>query len=200
MLQELLFYVPLFDVLQLLPLLLLALQSLLRAASACLARTPGLRRLTPTCACCGGGRSGSGSGGNGSGGQSSGGGGSLVDMGQRLYYAYVYGRCAMVVSVGTLFACVAPTVVVLVLLWLCGVRLVWQHTLTHVLSPPQGRGFDGGGAFWPTVMQRQVVAPMRTLTLTLTLTMTLALALTLTQTRSRPASTTTRPPTPARAS
>ena len=78
---------------------------------------------------------------------------SLVRLVQQLYYEYMWARVLMVVGIGILFACLAPLTQLFLLLWLVVLLPVWSHSLRHCLCPPQGEGFDAGGAFWPVAVR-----------------------------------------------
>eukprot|EP00308_Calcidiscus_leptoporus_P022701 CAMPEP_0119356940 /NCGR_PEP_ID=MMETSP1334-20130426/5433_1 /TAXON_ID=127549 /ORGANISM="Calcidiscus leptoporus, Strain RCC1130" /LENGTH=173 /DNA_ID=CAMNT_0007371073 /DNA_START=331 /DNA_END=852 /DNA_ORIENTATION=- len=63
----------------------------------------------------------------------------------------------MIVNVGMVFAVVAPLTLAPLMLWFVLVIPQWCSNFNYVLVEPQGRGFDSGGAFWPTAVLLQTI-------------------------------------------
>jgi hypothetical protein len=65
----------------------------------------------------------------------------------------------MITSLGVLFACIAPIILLFALAWLAVAYPAWAHACRFILTPdPQGAGFDSGGVLWPSAVHKQVVA------------------------------------------
>jgi len=65
----------------------------------------------------------------------------------------------MITSLGVLFACIAPIILLFTLAWLAVAGAAWAHACRFILVPgPQGQGFDSGGMLWPSAVHKQVVA------------------------------------------
>jgi len=77
---------------------------------------------------------------------------------QKLLFQNKYARAAMVINIGMLFSCIAPLVLVPLLVWFVVVIPQWCHTFNYVLVPPQGPNFDSGGIFWPVAVRMQIIA------------------------------------------
>ena len=134
---ETLLFIPLLDLLQVLPLLLLVVDAILRRLYRC---------------CCAVGD------GGGAVGRWARGEPYLPTLVQKLMFEYLYSRAAMVVSVGVMFSSIAPIVAVVVACWLRFASAAWAHNTRWVLRTPQGAGFDAGGVYWPHAVQKQVYA------------------------------------------
>jgi len=135
-LQDALLITPLLDILQLPALLLFIVQATVNAtANACSNPFTRARGATPLLT-------------------------RLPARAQKLIYPYKYSRAMMIVNVGVMFACIAPVVVVFVLVWLAVILPIWAYNFQNVLRPRQGASFDSGGAFWPVVVELQVVVLM----------------------------------------
>ena len=134
---ETLLFIPLLDLLQVLPLLLLLVDAILRRIYRC---------------CCAVGD------GGGALARWARGEPYLPTLVQKLMFEYLYSRAAMVVSVGVMFSSIAPIVAVVVACWLRFASAAWAHNTRWVLRTPQGAGFDAGGVYWPHAVQKQVYA------------------------------------------
>ena len=132
--QQIFFFLPVGDVLAIGPLLVLPLTYLIRACAYC------------CCSCCC----------------------KKVGAGlrtfklhanlQNLMYPIFYGRSELISNIGYVFACIAPVVVVPVILWFTLASILWPYNLKFIFKPKEGKKFDSGGVFWPTVASQQLAA------------------------------------------
>jgi len=78
----------------------------------------------------------------------------IVATMQKIKYFKNYGRASIILSATFLFCCISPLILCISIPWTIIVARVWDHNDTRVRVHPLGKGFDTGGAYWALAIRQ----------------------------------------------